>query len=76
MEVTYSIGLFCVLGVSYNPSYTAHKELLETIASKETDLIKKDEHLIRVTSKMFQKVPRAQAEVKLSIFTFFLNLKC
>lgn len=60
----------CFLGVSYNPSYSAHRELLESVANKEMELIKKDQHLTRVTSKMFNKVPRAQAEVSFAIFLF------
>lgn len=51
-------------GVSYNPSYSAHRELLESVANKEMELIKKDQHLTRVTSKMFNKVPKAQAEAE------------
>ncbi|XP_034238862.1 LOW QUALITY PROTEIN: ribosome biogenesis protein NOP53 [Thrips palmi] len=49
-------------GVSYNPSFSAHTELLQAIANKEMELIKKDKHIKRVTSNMFQRIPREQAE--------------
>uniref|UniRef100_A0A6M2DSD8 Ribosome biogenesis protein NOP53 n=1 Tax=Xenopsylla cheopis TaxID=163159 RepID=A0A6M2DSD8_XENCH len=49
-------------GTSYNPSKEDHYDLLKIIADKEKELIKEEEHLNRVTSKMFRKVPRNTKE--------------
>lgn len=43
-------------GISYNPSYEAHQQLLFEIAEKELELIKQEKHLDRVTTQMFRKV--------------------
>lgn len=43
-------------GMSYNPSYGDHHRLLSEIAEKELELVKKEKHLNRVTTQMFQKV--------------------
>jgi len=43
-------------GMSYNPSFTDHQQLLKEIADKEMKLIKEEEHLDRVTSQMFSKI--------------------
>jgi len=43
-------------GTSYNPSYTDHQELLHQVAQDELQIIKQEEHLNRVTIKMFKKV--------------------
>uniref|UniRef100_A0A1B6KJC7 Ribosome biogenesis protein NOP53 n=1 Tax=Graphocephala atropunctata TaxID=36148 RepID=A0A1B6KJC7_9HEMI len=43
-------------GLSYNPSFTDHQELLKEITEKEMKLMKEEEHLNRVTSNMFSKV--------------------
>uniref|UniRef100_A0A1B6HNM7 Ribosome biogenesis protein NOP53 n=1 Tax=Homalodisca liturata TaxID=320908 RepID=A0A1B6HNM7_9HEMI len=43
-------------GLSYNPSFTDHQDLLTKIAEKEMKLMKEEEHLNRVTSNMFSKV--------------------
>ena len=43
-------------GTSYNPSFADHQELLAQVASEEKKLIKEEEHLNRVTNKMFRKV--------------------
>ncbi|KAJ1528874.1 hypothetical protein ONE63_007244 [Megalurothrips usitatus] len=51
-------------GQSYNPSYEDHISLLETITTKEQALAKADAHLTRVTSAMFRKVPRHEAEAQ------------
>lgn len=42
-------------GTSYNPSYTDHQDLLHQIAQKELEFMKQEEHLDRVTTKMFKK---------------------
>lgn len=43
-------------GTSYNPSYDDHQELLAQVAAEERKLMKEEEHLNRVTNKMFRKV--------------------
>jgi nucleolar protein 53 len=43
-------------GTSYNPSYIDHEELLTKLTIDEIKLIKKEEHLTRVTKNMFCKV--------------------
>lgn len=43
-------------GMSYNPSYVDHQDLLQEVAQKEKKLIKEEEHLNRVTRGMFSKV--------------------
>lgn len=43
-------------GISYNPSYADHQELLASVAEKEIKLMKEEAHLDRVTTKMFKKV--------------------
>lgn len=43
-------------GISYNPSFEDHQDLLQDIAQKEMKLIKEEKHLERVTTKMFKKV--------------------
>ncbi|XP_037868007.1 ribosome biogenesis protein NOP53 isoform X1 [Bombyx mori] len=49
-------------GVSYNPSYQEHQELLQEVVQHEQKLIKKEQHLDRVTTKMFKKVTAAEKE--------------
>ncbi|KAJ8961780.1 hypothetical protein NQ318_021381 [Aromia moschata] len=43
-------------GMSYNPSYEDHQDLLRIVAEKEQQVIKEEEHLTRCTTGMFQKV--------------------
>ncbi|PSN36118.1 Uncharacterized protein C0J52_17203 [Blattella germanica] len=43
-------------GLSYNPSYHDHQELLSEVVNKELELRKEEKHLKRVTSKMFYHV--------------------
>jgi hypothetical protein len=64
--VTYAEHRFhsgCLLGMSYNPSYRDHQNLLQEVANKELMLIKKEKHLKRVTSKMFSRVTEDEREV-------------
>ncbi|XP_067012754.1 ribosome biogenesis protein NOP53 [Anabrus simplex] len=49
-------------GMSYNPTFGDHQDLLRAVANKEMALIKEEQHLDRVTSKMFSKVSRADKE--------------
>lgn len=53
----------CHLGMSYNPSYTDHQNLLQEVADKESKLITEEKHLKRVTSKMFSRVTEDENEV-------------
>ncbi|CAH1176756.1 unnamed protein product [Phaedon cochleariae] len=43
-------------GMSYNPSYKDHQDLLRAVAEKESKLIKEEAHLQRCTRGMFSKV--------------------
>lgn len=43
-------------GTSYNPSFADHQDLLAQVAADEVKLMKEEEHLNRVTNKMFRKV--------------------
>lgn len=43
-------------GISYNPSYADHQDLLANVAEKEIKLMKEEAHLERVTTRMFKKV--------------------
>ncbi|XP_008557623.1 ribosome biogenesis protein NOP53 [Microplitis demolitor] len=49
-------------GMSYNPSFEDHQDLLRKVAEKEMKLIKEEKHLERVTTKMFKKVTPEQKE--------------
>lgn len=42
--------------MSYNPSLKAHQELLAHVVDREEGIIKKEQHLKRVTTSMFSKV--------------------
>lgn len=50
-------------GMSYNPSYEDHQDLLKIVAEKELKLIKEEKHLTRSTSGMFQKVTEGKRDV-------------
>ncbi|KAM8721356.1 hypothetical protein ACLKA7_007257 [Drosophila subpalustris] len=43
-------------GMSYNPSLKAHQDLLAKVVEHEEGVIKKEQHLKRVTTSMFSKV--------------------
>ncbi|CAK9803190.1 Ribosome biogenesis protein NOP53 [Anthophora quadrimaculata] len=49
-------------GMSYNPSFEDHQNLLREVAQKELELIKEEKHLERVTTKMFKKVSPEEKE--------------
>lgn len=55
-------------GMSYNPSFTDHQDLLKIVAEKEIKLIKEEEHLTRCTKGMFQKVFPNIKDVSLLLF--------
>lgn len=44
-------------GMSYNPSFKDHQDLLQKIAEKEKEIIKEEQHITRVTRQMFRKIP-------------------
>ncbi|KAI4457490.1 glioma suppressor candidate [Holotrichia oblita] len=43
-------------GISYNPSFKDHNDLLVDIAEKEAKIIKEEKHLNRVTKDVFKRV--------------------
>nr|CAD7256462.1 unnamed protein product [Timema shepardi] len=43
-------------GMSYNPSFVAHQDLLQKVADTELKVLKEEKHLERVTTRMFSKV--------------------
>ncbi|CAH2054962.1 unnamed protein product, partial [Iphiclides podalirius] len=49
-------------GVSYNPSYQEHQDLLQEVVQHEQKMIKKEQHLNRVTTRMFSKVSAQEKE--------------
>lgn len=44
-------------GISYNPTFADHQDLLNKVKEKELKIIKQEEHLDRVTIGMFKKMP-------------------
>jgi nucleolar protein 53 len=61
-------------GMSYNPSFDDHQDLLKAIADKELKIIKEEKHLNRVTKGMFSKVTVDQKEVRYTTFFLFSDL--
>ncbi|KAJ0172404.1 hypothetical protein K1T71_012377 [Dendrolimus kikuchii] len=49
-------------GVSYNPSFQEHQELLQEVVNHEKKMMKKEAHLLRVTNGMFRKVTPQEKE--------------
>ncbi|XP_049885845.1 ribosome biogenesis protein NOP53 [Pectinophora gossypiella] len=49
-------------GVSYNPSFKEHQELLQEVVQHEQKMMKREAHLHRVTTGMFSKVTQQQKE--------------
>ncbi|XP_023935209.2 ribosome biogenesis protein NOP53 [Bicyclus anynana] len=49
-------------GVSYNPSYKEHQELLQEVVVHEQMMMKKQAHLQRVTTGMFRKITPQEKE--------------
>ncbi|XP_038207211.1 ribosome biogenesis protein NOP53 [Zerene cesonia] len=49
-------------GVSYNPSFQEHQDLLQQVVKHEEKMMKKEAHLLRVTNKMFRKVTAQSKE--------------
>lgn len=52
-------------GTSYNPNYEDHQDLLQKVVEREKKFIKEEDHLQRVTTKMFKKVKAAAREVSI-----------
>lgn len=50
-------------GLSYNPTIEDHTSLLSNIAEQETELIKHEAHINRVTQKLFKQVLQNKHEV-------------
>lgn len=48
--------------MSYNPSLQDHQELLQQVVEREEGIIKKEQHLKRVTTSMFSKVTREERD--------------
>ncbi|KAF9819613.1 hypothetical protein SFRURICE_005566 [Spodoptera frugiperda] len=49
-------------GVSYNPSYQEHQELLQQVGQHEMKMMKREAHLNRVTTGMFRRVTQQEKE--------------
>ncbi|KAL1122102.1 hypothetical protein AAG570_003508 [Ranatra chinensis] len=49
-------------GISYNPSYGDHRDLLAKVAEDELKLQKEEEHIARVTTEIFSKVTPQEKE--------------
>lgn len=49
-------------GVSYNPSYQEHQELLQQVGQHELKMMKREAHLNRVTTGMFRRVTQQEKE--------------
>lgn len=50
-------------GMSYNPSFKDHQDLLKQIVDREQTLMREEAHLERVTSSMFSSISPAENEV-------------
>lgn len=60
-------------GLSYNPTIEDHVSLLANIAEKETELIKHEAHMNRVTRNLFKQVSKDKHEVNLIYEILYLN---
>ncbi|KAG6446166.1 hypothetical protein O3G_MSEX004275 [Manduca sexta] len=49
-------------GVSYNPTFQEHQELLQNVVQHEQKMMKREQHLNRVTTKMFKRVTAQEKE--------------
>ncbi|CAH0677541.1 unnamed protein product [Spodoptera exigua] len=49
-------------GVSYNPSFQEHQELLQQVGQHEMKMMKREAHLNRVTTGMFRRVTQQEKE--------------
>lgn len=55
-------------GMSYNPSFEDHQDLLKIVADREIELIKEEQHLTRCTKNMFHKVSPDSRDVSIAFF--------
>ncbi|VVC99557.1 unnamed protein product [Leptidea sinapis] len=51
-------------GISYNPAFADHQELLQSVVQHEQKMMKKEEHLHRVTTKMFSRVTAKEKQME------------
>lgn len=58
-------------GLSYNPTIEDHVSLLANIAEKETELMKHEAHMNRVTQNLFKQVSKEKHEVN---FLYEINV--
>ncbi|XP_013186088.1 ribosome biogenesis protein NOP53 [Amyelois transitella] len=49
-------------GISYNPTYQEHQQLLQDVVQHEEKMMKRERHLLRVTTGMFSKVTQQEKE--------------
>jgi len=59
-------------GLSYNPTIEDHVSLLANIAEKETELIKHEAHMNRVTRNLFKQVSKDKHEVYMKLIILYL----
>lgn len=50
-------------GLSYNPSFEDHQDLLKRVEEREEKIIKQENHLNRVTTEMFKRVPVVERDI-------------
>lgn len=61
-------------GISYNPTFKDHQNLISSVLEQEQVIIKREEHLNRVTTSMFKKVTADQRDLNhLAEFNAILN---
>lgn len=49
-------------GISYNPTFDDHNELMSQVITKEEEIIKREQHIDRVVTKKFTKMSAAEVE--------------
>lgn len=50
-------------GLSYNPTLKDHQDLLNQVKEREEKIIKEEQHLERVTTSMFKRVPAVERDI-------------
>lgn len=50
-------------GLSYNPTLKDHQDLLSQVKEREEKIIKEEQHLERVTTSMFKRVPAVERDI-------------
>lgn len=51
-------------GTSYNPTLRNHRALLDPVKEYELEFVKQEEHLKRVTTAMFQRIPAVECDIE------------